>query len=80
MPNPAHDNLRCTFTLERAGEVTMQIYTIDGQLVSVPVHSEPYEAGPHSRDIPVSELPTGVYTLRVLAGAASFVEQFVIVR
>jgi hypothetical protein len=79
-PNPARDNLLCTFTLPTPIPVTMQIYTTDGQLVSVPVHSQPYEAGTHSQNIPVSELPPGIYTLRVLAGAASFVEQFVIVR
>jgi hypothetical protein len=79
-PNPVQDNLRCSFTLSHATSVTMQIYTADGRLGSVPVQSEPYEAGRHSRNIPVAELPPGTYTLQVLAGAASFTDQFVVVR
>jgi hypothetical protein len=79
-PNPVHDNLRFSFTLPQAASVIMQIYTADGRLVSVPVQSAPYEAGTHSRYIRIAELPPGLYTLRVVAGAASFTDQFVVVR
>jgi hypothetical protein len=79
-PNPAHDNLRCSFTLPRAATLTVQIYSTDGPLIAVPVCAEQFEAGPQIISIPVAELPAGVYTLHVLAGEGSFTEQFVVVR
>ena len=38
------------------------------------------DAGRHNQQIAVDDLPPGVYRLRVIAGAGSFVEQFIVVR
>jgi hypothetical protein len=79
-PNPVHGSMQVAFALATAATVRMEIYTSDGRLVRVPVNSHRLEVGSHSQSITVDDLPPGLYTLRVMAGADSFAEQFVIMR
>jgi hypothetical protein len=78
-PDPAFAEIQFSFRLPEATNVTMEIHATDGYLVSMPVITQICEAGIHHVSIPVDDLPTGSYMLRVAAGAESFVERFIVV-
>jgi hypothetical protein len=59
-PNPVAANTNLTFTVANKGNVTIKVYDITGQLVSV-VTSQDYAAGSHSINLNVEKLNSGIY-------------------
>jgi|GEM_PF-746805 len=70
-PNPFNPTSTIEFTLPAATDVKLEVYNINGQLVSTLVDSR-MNAGQHSVVFDASNLASGVYLYRIIAG--NFVE------
>src|SRR6185436_20434977 len=57
-PNPASDKLVLTFDTSWSSTITIQLYSFDGRCVV-------NQSIPSNKEIPLSQLPSGVYLLRV---------------
>ncbi len=69
-PNPFRNTLKVSFTVPRAGHVTVSVYAPDGRQVGV-IADEEMSAGAHSVTWSAgAELPSGVYYYTVRAGLA----------
>jgi hypothetical protein len=67
-PNPADDAVRLTFTLDERATPTIELYTAQGDCIRSYRHTERLVAGIHTIELPVDELPSGVYRVVVSAG------------
>ncbi len=66
-PNPFNPTSTIQFSLPEAGEVRLDVFTITGQLVSTLVNSR-MGSGEHSVTFDGSNLASGVYIYRIVAG------------
>ncbi len=71
VPNPFNPSTTFSFMLARTGKVTLNVYTLRGQLVRTLV-DEAMEAGPHTvnwngADNTGRQAPSGVYLVRMVA-------------
>ena len=80
-PNPAQNITRINFRTRTAGQITMDMYDMQGQVVQRVLDGEHFEGGEHRAQVDVSGLPGGVYTVHMTdeAGAIS-VRQIVVVK
>ena len=83
-PNPVVDGSNVTFTLRNAGNVELDVYTVNGRLVSR-VASGWYEAGEHTvawqrRGASGEPLANGVYIVRFQSGDIERSHKLVLVR
>lgn len=67
-PNPFGDFLNIDFYLEAAGLVTMDIYDMNGRLISGLITPEVYPKGRHRNLLENIDLAAGVYFLKVQLG------------
>ncbi len=71
-PNPVRNLLRVTLPVTVSGEVTVEVYSVNGEKVLNKTYSE-------SRlQIPVSSLSTGWYQIRVTAGENAYSGRFLV--
>lgn len=63
-PNPASTYTQFSFVLQKKASVLIEIFTLDGQKVTVLIDEE-YTAGTHKEHIDVSDLTAGIYFYRV---------------
>lgn len=77
-PNPASAGTRVAFTLPGAAHVRLEVRTMTGEVVAVPV-DRPFEAGRYAAELRLGGLPAGtyLYTLRAGERVASRVMQVV---
>ena len=66
-PNPATDRTRIRFSVERAGAVRLELRTLVGQLVAVPL-DRIMDAGDYAVEIPLGDVPGGSYLYTLRAG------------
>ncbi|MDX1741504.1 MAG: T9SS type A sorting domain-containing protein, partial [Rhodothermales bacterium] len=78
-PNPARHSVDVTFSLDRPAGATIDVYDVLGRRVLTET-SDVFLPGDHRVPLDVSGLATGVYFVRVAAGAVSGSARFVIVR
>jgi hypothetical protein len=83
-PNPFNPATVISCELDRAAAVRLQVYALDGKLVSS-VFAGQLEAGPHSwrwdgRDRLGRDLPSGVYVYRLEAGSQVLNRRMTLVR
>ncbi len=64
-PNPVDENSNIHFNLESEESVDIRIFNLAGQEV-INVEKQIYPAGKHTREIPVQDLSSGVYVLRLV--------------
>lgn len=79
-PNPSGAFARVDFTLEEAGDVTLEVYDVKGRLVAGVIEDEFRVAGPHSAEIHTQKLPSGVYFVKLTTDFASLSRKFVVTR
>jgi hypothetical protein len=79
-PVPVRDKLQLSFTLQKSGAVTVELFTIDGRIVGMPIQDREYTSGRHVENVAIEGLAAGNYTLRLNTNAGSRVERFVVVR
>ncbi|MBK8444931.1 MAG: T9SS type A sorting domain-containing protein [Sphingobacteriales bacterium] len=62
-PNPAHDEVNISITVQEAGTALVQLFDIQGKLTRE-IFSGNTEAGIHQFQVPLKSLPSGVYVVR----------------
>ncbi len=65
-PNPFNPATTINFNLPEKSDVTLNVYNIIGELVSIVIHNS-YEAGYQSVNFNAPNLPSGVYVYRIEA-------------
>jgi Tol biopolymer transport system component len=66
-PNPFNPTSTIQFTLPQSGDVRLDVFTITGQLVTTLVNTR-MGSGEHSVTFDGSNLASGVYIYRIMAG------------
>lgn len=67
LPNPASDRAMLQFELSEAGPVQIDLFDVQGRLVKTIRNNQTnLSTGTHTVDFGISELPAGLYQLRVL--------------
>jgi hypothetical protein len=66
-PNPFNPTTNIQFRLQKAGDVTLKIYNIRGQLVTTLVDAK-LEKGTHKVSFDASGFSSGVYFYRIKSG------------
>ena len=78
-PNPFNPATTISFTLPEKSNVTLEVFDISGKMVSTLVNGN-MEAGYHSYSFNASELSSGVYFYRLMAGGFSQVKKMILVK
>ncbi len=65
-PNPVSGSARVTFSNVVSGSVSLALYNPKGELVQTLVDGDRYEAGEHELVVNTSDLPNGIYMVRML--------------
>ncbi|MFN8397387.1 MAG: T9SS type A sorting domain-containing protein [Bacteroidia bacterium] len=68
-PNPASDEARISFTLDRGGDVNVSVLTLNGQQVMS--ETRKMSSGVNQINLTTSKLPAGLYLVRVVSNAGS---------
>jgi len=78
-PNPFNPNTTIKFSIPKDSYVELVLYDISGRGVSTLV-SDPYKAGTYSVDFNASNLASGVYFYKLLAGNFSMTRKMILVK
>jgi N-acetylneuraminic acid mutarotase len=76
-PNPFSTATAISYSLPRAGDVSLKLYDVTGQLIRV-LASGYHNAGASSFVIPRSLLSSGIYVLKLVTENSSFTEKIII--
>jgi hypothetical protein len=82
-PNPFNASTRISFTLPKAGNVDLNVYDVTGRLVRSLIgqtQGSPLQAGEHSFVFDGSDLPSGIYFVRLDAGEVSQTRKMVLLK
>ena len=79
-PNPASEQIDLSFSLKKAGVITVEIFSTDGRQAMTPIDHRSFAGGEHRETISVKSLTPGMYTVRVSTGSDVRTRQFVVVR
>ncbi|MCW9705997.1 T9SS type A sorting domain-containing protein [Fodinibius salsisoli] len=66
-PNPFRGTTNISFDVAMDSEITLIIYSINGQKVQSPIHEQTFNAGTYNQQIDLSNLASGVYIFRIIA-------------
>jgi hypothetical protein len=66
--------------LSATAPLTIDIVSADGQLIATPLHGIIYPAGEHRLTVPVSQLASGSYLLRLNSEGNVVTQRFIVVR
>jgi hypothetical protein len=78
-PNPFNPTTAINFTLPAAGNTVLEVFDIQGRLVSTLVNREMF-AGQHSVNFDASNLSSGVYIYRLRAGDFSLTRKMTLIK
>lgn len=78
-PNPAKDEIMIDFEIDRKATVSIEIYSIDGQLVRQ-IHQKDLPAGKYQERISTSELAAGTYLYGITTDKGRLMNKFVVER
>ncbi len=78
-PNPFNPSTRIEFTLDRAGDVRLDVFNITGQRVATLVE-ESMSAGQHAKLFDASHLSSGVYMYRLQTSTESLTRQMILIK
>ncbi|HKW13741.1 MAG TPA: T9SS type A sorting domain-containing protein, partial [Candidatus Krumholzibacteria bacterium] len=76
-PNPVSDVSRVDFSLDDAGPVSIRVYDVTGRLVNTVLESSRPQGWSHT-DLAATNLPSGVYFLKMETRAGSLTRKFVV--
>jgi deoxyribonuclease-1 len=79
-PNPFNRRTTVGFTLDRAADVDLSVYDIEGKLVARLVAGERLAAGDHRSEFVADDLPSGVYYCRLSASGRVTARPMVILK
>lgn len=78
-PNPTVTTAQVDFTLEEAGEISLDVFDVLGRRVAQ-VASGEYAAGRHVLPLNTNDLASGVYVVRLTAGSQVAVQRVTVAR
>lgn len=78
-PNPVSGQTNIGFSLEKATDLTLSLYTSTGEFVKS-LASGKYDGGKHSIPVDASTLPNGVYFYRLTANGETLAGQMVVTK
>jgi hypothetical protein len=78
-PNPATSTTRFSYYLPTSSVVTAEIFTVGGARVMTLTQPR-MEAGAHALDLDVATLPSGVYSVRLVANGSSVTRMMTVTR
>jgi hypothetical protein len=81
-PNPFNATTTISFTLPRTGTVDLNVYDVTGRLVRNLAGgcNPPLQAGEHQIEFDGSDLPSGIYFVRMEAGGISQTRKIVLLK
>ena len=74
-PNPASDEMRFRFTIEKPTKARISIHDVQGREVFT--STEVIQSGTSTKEIPLHTLENGIYILRISTGSTSYIAKFV---
>lgn len=81
VPNPVRGNAQFRFSTAKGGRVQLDLFDVRGGLVQQALNAERYSSGEQSVTLDLSNLPAGVYTVRLQdESGAMAVRQVVVVK
>ncbi len=78
-PNPFNPNTRISFTLPKAGELKLEIYSALGTLIKT-IASGSFPAGKHMLNFNAGSLSSGVYFYKLTAGDFSETKSMILIK
>jgi hypothetical protein len=78
-PNPFRNETAVRFTLPRSDRVTLRVYNVGGQLVRTVIDAQ-LPAGAHGALFAASDLPAGLYFLRLQVGKTQMNRSVILLR
>lgn len=78
-PNPFNPATHIAFTLPEAGQATLTVFDITGQVVAVLVNGR-LGAGEHTADFVAGAMPSGVYFYRLQCGSFSQTKKMILMK
>ena len=78
-PNPFNPSTTLSFSLPRAGDVSVGVYDVTGRKVETLAEGK-YEAGEHRVTFDGTELPSGIYFARMTAGEQQRTQKMVLLK
>jgi hypothetical protein len=76
-PNPAAENTRLQYRLDRAADVSLEVYDMTGKLIQQ-INRGTQGVGYHSITLDVSALNAGVYTTTLVVNGARATERLLV--
>jgi len=76
-PNPVNEIANIRLNLEKQTLVDIRVFNLAGQQI-LELEEEVFQAGVHSREIPVGDLRTGVYLLRTVISGQVYTNKMVV--
>lgn len=77
-PNPVKDQATLSYTLDKVGQVSMQVLNPLGQPIQTLLDEEMKLSGEHELELPVGQLSAGVYTIRLTVDGISSLKRLII--
>lgn len=78
-PNPANSEMTLQYTLEKAGDVRIELRDKEGNLLKA-VKEGPQQAGPQSITVDAAQLQEGIYYLAVISQGQQVTQKVVVAR
>lgn len=75
-PNPVSSNLFVQFTKNTAGNYTLELYSVKGELVK----TECLEPGSNLHQIDTGSLQCGIYILRLVSDSGKYAEEIIVIK
>jgi hypothetical protein len=79
-PNPFNPSTTISFRLPETANVTLEVYTLQGQLVGSLINNATRSAGVHTVSFDATKLSSGVYMYRIVAGSYTATNKMVLVK
>jgi hypothetical protein len=79
-PNPFNPQTAIGFSLLAVSNVTLKVYDVLGKEIATLVNNETKEAGNHKVTFDASNVPSGIYYYRLVAGTFTETKKFVVVK
>jgi len=76
-PNPVDENASIRLSLEKEASVDIRIYNLTGREI-LDLGKETFPSGSHVREIPVGDLPAGVYMVRSFVSGQVYTSKMVV--
>jgi Secretion system C-terminal sorting domain/Reeler domain len=70
-PNPVSSSFNVSFNLKQSEALSLNVYSVDGQITRKLMDNDKRTAGQFNQSFDISDLPAGIYLVKLNAGSAS---------